>query len=87
MLLSSATLEAVINKRLMKGRIVMKEHGEYYTCKRLRFLEYLIRNGFTPCATIPDPTNYRYNWWQFKNSAELEECVNRYFENLKNKNN
>ena len=60
-------------------------HKEHYTCKRLRMLEYLKNKGFAPCATIPDPTNERYNWWLFKNTAELEKCVEQYFMELQNR--
>lgn len=59
------------------------KHGEYYTVKRLRLLEYLLKNGFEPESTIHDPTNIKYNWWIFKNSCELETCIDTYFENLK----
>lgn len=59
-------------------------HGEFYTVKRMRLLEYLLNRGFEPVATVPDPTNYKFKWWQFKNSKELEECIKVYFENLKN---
>lgn len=58
------------------------KHEEYYTCKRLRMFEYLLQNGFEPESTIHDPTNYKYNWWIFKNSCELEACIEAYFENL-----
>ena len=61
------------------------KHGSHYTVKRLRLLEYLMRHGFTPVVTIPDPTNYKYNWWQFENSPELEDAIERYFEELKSK--
>ena len=55
------------------------KHGEYYTCKRLKFLEYLLKNGFEPISDIPDPMNWRYRHWIFKNSPELEETIERYF--------
>ena len=58
---------------------------DIYTCKRLRMLEYLKNHGYTPFATIPDPTNARYNWWLFENSTEFEAVVNAYFEQLKNR--
>lgn len=62
-------------------------YKDIYTCKRLRLLEHLKKNGFSPFATIPDPTNDRYNWWLFEKSPEFEKCVNAYFEQLKNKHN
>lgn len=60
-------------------------HKDTYTCKRLRMLEYLKKKGYTPIATIPDPTNDRYNWWIFENSPTFEACVSEYFEQLKNR--
>jgi hypothetical protein len=61
------------------------KYKDIYTCKRMRMLEYLKKRGYTPYATIPDPTNARYNWWLFENSAEFEQCVNEYFAGLKSK--
>lgn len=52
---------------------------EYYTCKRLRLLEYLVKLGFKPAETIPDAENPKYNWWLFKNTVELETAVADYF--------
>ena len=61
------------------------KHKDIYTCKRLRMLEYLKNNGYAPFATIPDPTNARYNWWLFENTPEFEALVSAYFEQLKNR--
>lgn len=68
------------------GECVMKElkHGKYYTCKRLKMLEYLLRNGFKPIRTIPDPDDWRYKHWLFENNSDFEKCVEQYFKNLKN---
>ena len=52
---------------------------EFYTAKRLRVLKYLMDKGFKPCETIPDPTNPFYNWWQFKNTPELQVAVEEFF--------
>lgn len=57
---------------------IMK-HGEYYCCKRLRLLQYLLEAGFEPETTIPDPTNYKYKWWRFKNSDALEAAIDDFF--------
>ena len=54
-----------------------------YTCKRLRMCEYLIKCGFTPTASIPDPNNVKYNWWIFETSPELNKAIADYFETLK----
>lgn len=59
----------------------------HYTCKRLRMCEYLIKQGFTPTATIPDATNPRFNWWLFEKTPELDAAVEEYFEKILNKNN
>lgn len=61
----------------MKERTL--KHGEYYTCKRLRMLQYLKEEGFLPYLTLPDSGNPRFNVWRFKNSPELEEVIDRYF--------
>lgn len=61
------------------------KHGEYYTCQRLRLLEYLLRKGFKPIKDIPDPNNWKYKHWIFENSTELEAAVNEYFNGLKKK--
>ena len=55
---------------------------KHYTCKRLRMCEYLIKQGFTPTATIPDATNPRYNWWLFDNTPDLMAAVDEYFTNV-----
>ena len=52
---------------------------DYYTCKRLRLLTFLKDKGFTPIATIPEPTNIKFNWWLFDNTPELQSCLNEYF--------
>jgi hypothetical protein len=52
---------------------------DYYTCKRLRLLTFLKDRGFTPFATIPEPTNIKFNWWLFDNTPELQSCLNEYF--------
>lgn len=62
-----------------------KHSRQYYTCKRLRLLHYLKERGFTPFETIPDPTNVKYSWWLFENTAELTTAVEEYFKDLKEK--
>lgn len=54
---------------------------EFYVVKRLRLLEYLKKLGFNPVETIPDADNPKYNWWLFKNTAELNEAITAYFAN------
>lgn len=56
-----------------------KHKAEYYTCKRLRMLEYLRNLGFMPYLTLPDCDNPKFNVWRFKNSPELEAAIDRYF--------
>ncbi|MBQ2408864.1 MAG: hypothetical protein II309_05465 [Bacilli bacterium] len=55
----------------------------YYTCKRLRLLEYLRKEGFLPYMTLPDVDNPKYNVWRFKNTPELEEAIDKYFKEMK----
>jgi hypothetical protein len=55
------------------------KHGEYYTCQRLRLLEFLLKRGFEPIKDIPDPMNWKFRHWIFKNSAELEDALTEYF--------
>ena len=62
-----------------------KHKREYYTCKRLRLLKYLMDRGFKPFTTIPEPNNHNMHWWLFKNTPELEKCVDEYFKELKAK--
>lgn len=59
--------------------IIMK-HGPYYTCKRLKLLEWLLDAGFEPIKTIPDPYNWKYRHWLFQNSDELEAAIEKFFE-------
>ncbi len=59
------------------------KHGEYYTCQRLRLLEYLIKRGFEPIKDIPDPMNWRYRHWIFKNDEKLEDALTEYFSQYK----
>lgn len=61
------------------------KHGKFYTCKRLRMLEFLLNKGFQPTKTSPDPFNWKYVHWIFENSPELEIAVEEYFDQLNNK--
>lgn len=63
------------------GRLAKK----YYTCKRLRMLEWLKNKGFKPVKMIPDATNDKYNWWLFEVSPELEKAVDEYFAEIQSK--
>jgi ribulose bisphosphate carboxylase small subunit len=65
---------------MMKER---KHSREYYTCKRLRLLQYLIERGFEPYTEMPDPTNYKMRWWLFKGTVELDEAIDEYFAQFK----
>lgn len=56
-----------------------KHKAKYYTCKRLRMLEYLKSKGFIPYLTLPDVANPRYNVWRFENTPELEKAIEEYF--------
>lgn len=61
----------------MKNEVMHKR--EFYSCKRLRLLQYLMECGFMPEAEMPDPKNIKYKWWLFRNSVELETAIDRYF--------
>lgn len=56
-----------------------KHKQEFYTCRRLRLLEYLKSKGFMPEITVPDANNPRYNVWKFRNTPELEDAIEEYF--------
>ena len=64
----------------------LKHKREFYTCRRLRLLKYLLDKGFEPEAEVPDPQNYRYKLWLFRNSLELEEALDEYFSQFKKDN-
>ena len=55
-------------------------HGEVFCCKRLRLLEALLDAGFKPYATVPEPNNFTYNNWLFRNSPSLEKFLTNYFD-------
>lgn len=55
------------------------KHGEFYICKRISLLKYLMNLGFTPESDMPDPDNIKYKWWKFRNSPELEDAIYDYF--------
>jgi hypothetical protein len=57
----------------------LKHKRDFYTCKRWRLLQYLMNLGFEPYEEMPDPTNYKYKWWRFKNTPELEAAIDAYF--------
>ena len=71
----------------MKGWAIMKEqckHGEWYTVKRLRLLDYLCNEKHMyPEYQTPDPTNPHYSWYVYKNTPELEKNLDEYFRKLK----
>ena len=60
--------------------------GKTYTCKRMRLMCYLADNGFFPYATVRDVENPKFKCWKYSNSVELEDTINRYFDELKQKN-
>lgn len=55
------------------------KHGQFYICKRWKLLQWLMDRGFMPNKDMPDPTNFRYRWWEFTNSVELELAIEEYF--------
>ena len=60
-----------------------EKRGEFYSCKRMRLLNFLMERGFYPEATVPDPQNIKYKWWLFRNNKELETSISEYFSQYK----
>ena len=58
------------------------KHGEVYRCKRYKLLTYLRNKGFIPFQTVPEFENPKYLNWLFKNSSELEDAINEYFNQM-----
>ena len=50
----------------------------YFTCRRLRLLEYLRGKGFYPIRVLPDVNNPRFNVWLFETSDELADALEAY---------
>ena len=56
-----------------------KHKREYFTCKRLRLLSFLKERGFMPYEVVPDVNNPKFNVWLFKNTPDLEDALDEYF--------
>lgn len=69
-----------IKIRRIKTMTTELKHGQYYTCKRLRLLEYLLKRGHKPFKSVPDIYNWNYIHWVFVNTPKLEADVAEYFE-------
>lgn len=54
--------------------------SQYFTCRRLRMVEWLRSKGFLPFTTIPDIKNPVYSVWLYDRTPELEAAVTEYFE-------
>ncbi len=52
-----------------------------YLCKRLRILEWLDQNGYKPFGVTTDRFNQNMSVWLFKNSPQLYNTVQQYYEN------
>lgn len=52
---------------------------KFYVCKRMRLLNYLMDKGFNFIKTQRDRRNPHYIVWIFKDSPELRECVEEYY--------
>lgn len=55
---------------------------EFYVCKRLKLYDYLVQHGFMPCEQRADKYNAKYLVWIFKNSKELQNTVNTYYNEI-----
>ena len=60
-------------------QIESKHKSKFYTCKRLRLLEHLLKLGFKPVKTIPDAENIKFKWWLFDNTPALQDALDKYF--------
>lgn len=60
---------------------------QYYICKRMRMMSYLVEKGFTYEATIPDMTNPKFSCWLFRSSPELQEAIDDYFAQIRARSN
>ena len=58
------------------------KHGPIYTCKKYKLYTYLCASKFKPFEIIISPLNPNHYWWLFKNSAELEDVITKYYNNL-----
>lgn len=52
---------------------------DYYICKRLRLLDFLMKQGFEVIDTVPDVKNPKYKCWRFKRTPEILEAVEQYY--------
>ena len=61
--------------------------NQYYICKRMRMMSYLVEKGFVYEKTIPDMTNPKFKCWLFRSSTELQKAIDDYFAQIRTKNN
>ncbi len=40
-----------------------------------RVMNELVKKGFFPVQTLPNPTNVKYKCWVFKNTTEFSEVL------------
>ena len=52
---------------------------KYYVCKKMRLLTYLQENGFNFIKTQQDRNNPAFLVWIFRDSKELRDCVESYY--------
>ena len=50
----------------------MKEEKDYKIIYSLKIMKELVKRGYFPIQTLPNPKDTRYNCWIFENNEELE---------------
>lgn len=58
------------------------EKEKTYTCRRLRLFTYLKKAGFDEEYSRPDIKNTKFLVWVFKDSKELRDKVEEYYDNV-----
>ena len=59
--------------------------SDFYTCRRLKLLDFLQKRGFEVVDSVPDIYNPKFRCWRFYRTQELMDAVDAYYAEL-NKN-
>lgn len=60
-------------------KLTKSKAADYYICKRLKLLDFLMKKGFEVIDVVPDAKNPLYNCWRFKRTPEILEAVDEYY--------
>lgn len=60
-------------------KLTKERTTEYYICKRLKLLDFLMKKGFEVIDVVPDVNNPLYNCWRFKRTPEILVAVDEYY--------